>query len=75
MTRTRLLGQPERGAREVEREREKLGLQGGRTAEPLRVGTAGTGGAAEGAQQELEGLWRQEYIGAFSVYSAVILKY
>ena len=41
MTRTRLLGQQERGAREAEREREELGLPRGRKAGPLRRGDSG----------------------------------
>ena len=56
-------------AREAEREREKLGLRGGRKAGPLRRGDSGYGGAAEGGQRELEGLRRLKCIGAFSVYS------
>ena len=46
------------------REQEKVG-PGGR-------GTAGAGGRTEGGRRVLEGLrrlWRQECIGAFSVYS------
>ena len=38
MTRTRLLGWQERGAKEAEREREKLGLRGGRKAGAPRRG-------------------------------------
>ena len=57
-------------AEEPEREQEKLGVQGGKKAGPLRRGA--TGGAAEGERRVLEGLrrlWRQEYIGAVSVHS------
>ena len=50
MTRTRLLGQQERGAREAQREQEKLSLRGGRKAGALAP--------EEGGQQVLEGLWR-----------------
>ena len=41
MTRTRLLGQQERGAREAERELKNLGIRGGRKAGPLRRGDSG----------------------------------
>ena len=41
MTRTRLLGQQERGLREAEREGQKLGLRGGRKAGPLKRGDSG----------------------------------
>ena len=43
------------GAEETEREQEKLRLRGGRKAGPLRRGTAGAAGAAEGERQVLEG--------------------
>ena len=55
MTKTRLLGQQKRGAKEAEREREKLGLQGGRKARPLTKGDNGYWGGRSAAGGESVG--------------------
>ena len=72
MTRTRLLGQQERGRnKHTHSERSWASEEGGKLG-PCGGGTAGTGGAAEREQQALEELWRlkrQECIGALSVHS------
>ena len=57
-----------RGAGSVLQLEKRLCREGGRL-DPCGRGTAGTGGAAEGKQRELEGLRRQERIGIFGVYS------
>ena len=50
--------------REAQREREKLGRVDSGYWRGCGGGTAGTGGAVEGGQQELDVLQRQECIGA-----------
>ena len=69
MTRTRLLGQQERGRKKQrtkkERAREAATEEGGKLVRE----TAGIGGASQGKQRVLGALRRQECIGAFGVHS------